>query len=101
MVRGARDTGDEGCPEANYNVATGTIGTTGDDLGANHSYYSGQSTPEVNVTNDTSSSPATIDSNTYTTSTSTKAVVLQTDVDTDATSGIQSDETFTFRYDEI
>lgn len=101
VVRGNQDSGDHGCSESNYNVATGTVGTSGDDLGANHSFYSGESTPEVNVENDTSGSPATIDSNTYTSSTSTKAVVLQADVDTDASSGIQSDETFTFLYDEV
>lgn len=101
VQRGAQDSGDQGCPEGSYEPATGTTGETGDDLAANHSYFSGQTTPTTNVENDTSGSPATIDSNTYTSSTSTKAVVTQAIVDTDATSGVKSDETFTFRYDEI
>lgn len=101
VVRGNRDSGDHGVPESDYEVATGTIKETGDDLGGNHSYFSGQSTPEVNVENDTSGSKATIDSNSYLSSTSTKAVVTQLDVDTDASSGVQSNETYTFTYDEI
>lgn len=101
VVRGNRDTGDNGVTEAEYEQATGTTGTSGDDLGGNHTFFSGQTTPEVDVVNDTSSSPATIDSNTYTTNQSTKATVLQADVDTDASSGVQSDETFTWLYDEI
>jgi len=101
VVRGNRDSGDNGVTEANYEEATGTVGSSGDDLGSNHGYFSGQSTPEADISNDTSSSPATIDSNTYTSNTSTKAVVLQADIDTDASSGVQSDETITFLYDEI
>ena len=101
VVRGNRDSGDNGVTESDYEQATGTTGTSGDDLGGNHGFFSGQSTPEVNVENDTSGSPATIDSNTYTSDQSTKAVVMQADVDTDASSGIQSDEDITFLYDEI
>lgn len=102
--RGNRDSGDHGCAEADYDVATGTTGTTGDALddGTNgHGFYNGQTTPTASVFSDTSGSPATIDSSTYTTTTSTKAVVLQVVVDTDATQGTQSSETFTFLYDEI
>jgi hypothetical protein len=102
--RGNRDSGDNGVAEADYEVATGTSGETGDaiDDGTNgHSYYNGQTTPVSDVTSDTSASPATIDSSTYSTSSSTKAVVLQTIIDTDATQGTQASETFTFLYDEI
>lgn len=101
VVRGNRDSGDQGCPESSYEVASGTVGTSGDDLGANHGYFSGQSTPEADAFNATSGSPITVDSSTYTSSTSSKAVVLQADVDTDASTGTQSDETFTFLYDEV
>jgi len=104
VVRGARDSGDQGCPEASYEVATGTSGTTGDyldDATNGHTYYNGQTTPTADVTSDTSGSPATIDSSTYSSADSTKAVVLQTIVDTDATAGTQASETFTFLYDEI
>lgn len=98
---GNRDSGDLGCPEASYDPATGTTGTSGDDLGANHSYYSGQTTSETSAFVFTSGSTATIDSNTYSTDGSSYAAVLQLDVDTDASAGTQSDETFTFLYDEI
>lgn len=104
LNRGNRDSGDNGVLEADYVVATGTVGTTGDALddGTNgHSFYNGQTTPVSDVANDTSSSPALIDSNTYTTDSSTKAVVLQAVVDADATQGAQGSETFTFLYDEI
>ena len=101
VQRGNRDSGDQGCPEASYEPATGTTGTTGDDLATNHGYYSGQTTSTADVANDTSGSPAQIDSSTYTAATSSYAVVTQAVVDADATSGVQADETFTFRYDEI
>src|SRR3989304_1653585 len=32
LRRGNRDSGDDGCPKASYNLATGTIGTTGDSI---------------------------------------------------------------------
>ena len=101
IVIGSRDSGDIGCPENSYEPATGTVGETGDDLGSTHAYYSGQSTPEDDAFTYTSGSPAQIDSNTYTTDGSSYAAVLQVDVDTDASAGIQTSETFTFLYDEI
>ena len=104
LRRGNRDSGDHGCPKASYEVATGTVGTTGDAIedGTNgHSYYNGQTTPTVNIENDTSTSPAVIDSNTYTAAGDSYAVVLQVKVDTDATQGAQTAETLTFMYDEI
>jgi hypothetical protein len=84
--------------------ATGTAGTTGDELGATHTYYSGQTTKTVSVASDTSASPATIDSTGVTTAGKTKGVVLQVKVDTaanGATSGVQTAETLTFKYDVI
>lgn len=104
VVRGNRDTGDNGVAEASYEVATGTTGTTGDALDDGtdgHTFYNTQTTPTADAFSDTSGSPATIDSSTITTASSSKAVVLQTIVDTDATQGTQTSETFTFLYDEI
>ena len=101
IALGNRDTGDLGCPEASYEPATGTVGTSGDDLGANHAYYSGQTTSEVDAFSFTSGSPAQIDSSTYTADGSSYAAVIQADVDTDASAGVQSNETYTFLYDEI
>ena len=98
---GNRDSGDLGCPEDDYEPATGTEGTSGDDLGDTHDYYSGQSTPETDAFGFTSDSPATIDSSSYTSDGSSYAAVVQLDVDTDASAGIQSNETYTFLYDEI
>jgi len=104
LRRGNRDTAPHGCPEANYQQATGTEGTTGyaiEDTTNGHAYYNGQTTPTANVANDTSASPALIDDNTYTAAGGSYAVVLQVKVDTDATQGQQSAETLTFLYDEI
>lgn len=101
---GTRDSGDEGCPVANYEPAAGTSGTTGYSLedGTNgHDYYKSQSTPVTTATTFTSGSPATIDSTAHTSAESSKAVVLQVKIDNDATQGSQSSETFTLIYDEI
>jgi len=101
VQRGNRDSAPHGCPEASYEPATGTVGTTGDDLAANHGYYSGQTTPTADVANDTSGSPALLDDSVYTAATSSYAVVTQAVVDADATSGVQAEETFTLRFDEV
>lgn len=105
LRRGARDSGDQGAPmDTEYDVATGTDGDTGDTIedGTNgHDYYNGQSTPTADVANDTEGSPATIDSTEHTTTGKCKAVVLQVKIASDATQGEQTDETLTFKYDEI
>jgi len=104
LRRGNRDSGDKGCPVANYQQASGTEGDTGysiEDATNGHAYYKSQTTPTANVASDTSGSPATIDSGDHTTAEKTKHVVLQVKVDTDATQGTQSAETLTFKYDEI
>ncbi len=99
--RGNRDSGDNGTPEASYDVASGTSGTTGDDLETAHSYYSAQTTKSSNFASDTSASPVTVDTTAHTSAASSKALVLQVKVDNDATLGSQASETFTFLYDEI
>ncbi len=102
--RGNRDSGDHGCDELDYDIATGTIGTSGDDIddGVNgHGFYEGETVATIDVEGDISGAPATIQTGPVTAVESSHAVVLQVKVDTDATQGTQSQETFTFRYDEI
>lgn len=108
LRRGNRDAGDKGCPmDASYEVATGTQGTTGhsiEDGADGHTYYNGQTTKTADVASDTSGSPATIDSGDHMTTEKCKAVVLQCKLDTaanGAVQGEQTDETLTFKYDEI
>ena len=50
---------------------------------------------------DTEASPALIDSTDHTAAEKTKAVVLQCQVANDAVQGEQTDETLSFKYDEI
>jgi len=105
LRRGNRDSGDKGAPmPTEYDVATGTEGDTGDAIEHatnGHGYYNGQTTPTANVANDTSASPATIDSTDHTTAEKTKAIVMQVRVASNATQGSQPAETLTWRYDEI
>ena len=102
---GVRDSGDNGVPmPTNYEVATGTQGTTGDwmdDATNGHTYYNGQTATPADASNYTSSSPLTVDSTDHTTAGDSKAVVTQVKIVTDATQGTQNDETLTFVYDEI
>jgi len=101
---GRRDSGDNGCPDASYEQATGTQGTTGNDMENatnGHGYYKGQTNPSDPAQNFTSGSPLTVDTSDYTSAGKTKHVVTQVKVASDATQGEQADETFTFMYDEI
>lgn len=102
---GNRDSGDCGCPmDTEYDVATGTTGTTGDALddGTNgHGYYNAQTTKTRLASYWTSANKMTVDSTDHSTTGKCKAVVSQVKVATDATQGAQSAETFTFSYDEI
>jgi len=105
LRRGNRDAGDKGAPmDTEYDVATGTEGITGhsiEDAENGHDYYNAQTTKTADVASDTEGSPATIDSTDHTTTGKCKAVVLQVKVDADAVQGEQTDETLTFKYDEI
>lgn len=101
---GQRDAGDHGCPTASYDQATGTEGTTGHemkDATNGHAYYKAQTAAIKDVATCTSGSPITVDSGDHTSAEKTKHVVLQVKVATDATQGEQTDETLTFKYDEI
>lgn len=101
LVRGNRDSGDKGCPTANYNQATGTTGTTGDSIAVSHTYYNGQTTKTTNLNSDTSGAPATIDSSTYASPGNSKHVVIQVLVDTNGSQGLQTAKTNTWITDEI
>jgi hypothetical protein len=107
LRRGNRDSGDKGCPTANYEQAAGTEGTTGysiEDASNGHDYFNGQTTKTVALQNDTSGSPAMVDSTGLTSAGKSKAIVLQVKVDTAANgalSGVQTAETLTWRYDVI
>jgi hypothetical protein len=108
LRRGNRDTGDQGfAMDSGYEVATGTQGTTGhtiEDGVDGHSFYNGQTTKTTDVEGDTVGSPATVDSGNHTIAEKCKAIVLQCKLDTagnGAIQGEQTDETLTFKYDEI
>jgi len=105
LRRGNMDAGDKGAPmDTEYDVATGTEGTTGHEIGDvtnGHDYYNAQTTKTADVASDVVGSPAILDSTDHTTTGKCKAVVLQVKVASDATQGEQSDETLTFKYDEI
>jgi len=93
-----------GCPESNYQQASGTEGTTGyaiEDNTNGHDYYKNESPATKNVENYTSSSSLLVDNNTYTSPSKTYSVVLQVKLTDDATQGAQPAETFTFTWDEI
>ena len=101
---GVRDSGDNGCPDGSYDQATGTVGETGHDMEDatnGHAYYKGQTTKSASVADYTSGSPLTVDTTDHTTPERTNHVVLQVKLDDDATQGEQTDETLTFKYDEV
>ena len=108
LFRGNKDAGAIGCGvdtdnshSDDYVQATGTEGTTGDNLANNHTYYSGETTKTIPLQNDTSGAPATVDSTGETVAGKSLAIVLQVKVDHDATSGVQTAETMTWKYDVI
>lgn len=101
LLVGVRDTGDNGCPTGSYVQATGTAGTTGDAIAASHTYYKSQTTKVADADSYSSASPLTVDSSTYTTTGTSKCVVTQVKIASDATQGDKASETLTFRYDEI
>lgn len=102
LKRGNRDTGDHGVPDGSYVQATGTVGLTGTDLETGHTYYSAQTVKSANLNSDNGSGNAkVIDSSVYSSASKTKHIVLQVEVDTDATQGVQTAETLTWLVDEI
>ena len=104
LLVGVRDAGDNGCPDASYEQAAGTQGTSGYDMadGANgHDYYLGQ-TPAYEPLDDYSSGATLeVDTQDLVAANSFDHIVIQAKCDTDATRGAQGAETITFQYDEI
>jgi hypothetical protein len=102
---GVRDAGDNGAPmDTEYDVSTGTSGTTGDwmDHGTNgHGYYKDQALTPATASDYTSGSELLIDSADYSAADDSDAAVLQVRIHDDATRGTQTDETIYFVYDEI
>ena len=102
-----KTTTDKGVPVADYDQATGTEGTTGhdmDDTTNGHTFYkTGSANYSAPVAADSfnSGAPCTIDTGDHTIAEGFKGVVLQAEVDTDATRGAQGAETLTFQYDEV
>lgn len=104
LVIGLRDSGDDGCPAASYDQASGTEGTTGDDMADatdGHAYYKGQTTPTGLVSACTSASPLTVDSGDHTAAEAFKHCVLQAVVDDDAVRGAKTAESLSFQWDEV
>lgn len=105
---GHRDAGDLGCPmDASYEVATGTVGTTGHKIedGTNgHTYYNGQTVKTADIEDYVTGARATIDSTNHVGVGKCKAAVLQLKLDTVANGtiqGLQTGESLYFSYDEI
>lgn len=87
--------------DAGYEVATGTPGTTGNEMVAAHAGLTG-STDAASLT---SGSPLTVtisetDSHINAAGETTNYVVHQVNIITTASAGLTSSETFTFQYDE-
>jgi hypothetical protein len=110
LLGGKRNSSDNGCPNSvayhgsdSYQVAAGTIGTTGtaiDAVSGGHEYYHDQSPATIDLDTCTSAQPLLIDSTQYTTDFRSKALVSQVKI---APTGVQGDKaakTFTFMYDE-
>jgi len=92
---------ENGCPDASYDQAEGTAGTTGETIDASHSYYAGAAGGVVAATTYVTGSKLDVDDAEHTATGKTKHVVTQVQVHDDATQGEQGDETFTLCYDEI
>ncbi len=86
-----------GVTDAQYVQATGTPGDTGNELVTYHTNVSAK----TNINSHTSGAPLTVDAGPYVVADNSNHVVLQQDLDTDGTQGLQTAETLTWRVDEI
>jgi hypothetical protein len=98
---GQRASGDNGCPTANYTLPGGTVanGANFYDASVGHPYFkSGVGATPTYAQNWLAGSPLTIDTGTYgpNASATSKAVVTQVWLSTDATQGVQTADTVTF-----
>jgi hypothetical protein len=79
-------------------------GISGDPIedGTNgHTFYKGEAVPVVDVADDVVGAPPVIETGPLTEAGKSKAIVFQAKVAPDATSGIQTAETMTFKYDIV
>lgn len=105
----AQKTGaDMGVPVASYDQATGEVGVAGDDMDDvtdGHAYYkTGEGTHAAPAAVDsftTGGSEMTVDAGDHTIAEGFKGIVIQAEVDDDATRGAQAAETLSFQYDEV
>jgi len=105
LVIGLRDTGDNGCPAGSYDQATGSEGTTGDDMEDDtdgHAYYKAQD-PETGLVSAYTSAGTmlTVDTGDHSAAEAFKHVVIQAKVADDAVRGLCAAEVLTFVYDEV
>lgn len=102
-----KSTTDKGVPVANYDQATGEVGVSGDDMNDEndgHTFYkTGSADYAAPVAADSfnSGAPCTIDTGNHSIAEAFKGIVLQAEVDDDATRGAQAAETLTMVYDEV
>jgi hypothetical protein len=90
--------GDETLGAGAYEQATGTVGTTGDEMVATH----GGITAKTDLFTYTSLSKKSVDVGPITGSGSrSNHIVVQGDVDSTATQGVKPADTITFTYDEV
>ena len=90
--------GDQFPTPAQYELATGVVGDTGDEMVAGHTII----TTKSDLFTYTSGAPKLVDAGPYSTPPeSTKHVVLQMDVADTASPGELTPETITWRYDEV
>ena len=105
----AQKTGDDmGVPVASYDQAGGSVGETGydmNDVTNGHDFYkTGVGTHSAPVAVDsltTGGSEMTVDDDDHTIAEGFQGIVIQAEVDDDATRGAQVAETLTFVYDEV
>lgn len=102
-----RDTGDHGCPVANYEAPTGVNGSYGYDIkdpDHGHSYYKGQTTECGDLDDYITTSPLVFDSTVYTPESAllvTKLVVHQLVLEDDSSFGEKDELTGFIRWQEI
>lgn len=102
-----RDSGDHGCPVANYAAPTGIPGLTGYDIKDSqygHPYYKDQTTPCADADQFTSTNPLLFDSTVITPSSPskvTKLVVSQLVIAPDTAFGEKPELTIGIRWTEI
>lgn len=102
-----RDSGDHGCPVANYEAPLGVSGSYGYDIKDavnGHTYYNGQTVDCGDLDDYTTSSPLTFDSTVYTPESVlkvTKLVVTQLVLEDDSAFGEKSELQTFIRWQEI